>query len=247
MTVSHAPKIALVFSLAALLYAAAGCGGGDCVDFDPQGRCIEATDTGGDTVASGVVVESGVVSIPLATLTRDSLGILNDDGWCECGFCHTVWLMSSESATLGTAAETAYGAFLAEVATKLGPNPRKIEVTKVSVTVDPASVSVSGYEQVLTDIGVYLIGEDVFELGTFTEVVGDTVSMNVADPGDLQPRWHDAYLSGDYIVRFRGSTPGSQYTSLCSCPPSCPDCECTEFPDTFELKLIVNLEFRAEG
>jgi hypothetical protein len=237
---------ALVFSCAAILFTPA-CGGGDCVDFDPQGRCIEATDTGGDTVARGVVVESGVVSLPLATLTRDSLEIGTPDGWCECGFCDAVWTLREESEKLGTDPATAYGAFLAEVATKLGPSPRKIEVTSLAVRIDPTSVNLAAFEQVLTDISVWMIGGDYpFELGTFTKIAGTSLSQSVSDPEGYQPGWHDVFLSGDYSLRFLGDTQGSKYATKCWCPPGC-DCECTQFPDDFELKLIVELRLRAEG
>lgn len=237
--------LTLLSSLALLTLGA--CDGGDCVDFDPQGRCIKADTTGGDTVATGVVVESGVVSIALPVITERSRSILNDDGWCECGFCHTVWFMRSDSASLSTGAPAAYTAFLDEVADKLGSNPRTIEVTRVSVAIDPSSVNVTGYEQVLTDLVVYLAGENVFELGAFTGVTGVNVATDVADPGNLLPLWRDPFLSGDYVVGLRATTAGSRYTSNCVCAPQCPDCACTEFPDTFELKLVVNLELRAEG
>jgi hypothetical protein len=134
---------------------------------------------------------------------------------------------ASEDKNINTESGNPYAEFLKNARAKLGGrDPGYIEVASAFVRVHSDSKNVIAFEQVFTDLELFLANsQTTIPAGTRTSPTGTSVQMKVPDDLDYEPV-AASMRSGDFKVGVRGGTVATP-------------------PVDFDMKLTIDLKFTA--
>jgi len=134
---------------------------------------------------------------------------------------------ASEDKNINTESGNPYAEFLKNARAELGGrDPRFIEVVSAFVRVHADSKNVIAFEQVFTDLELFLSNsQTTIPAGTRANPTGTSIEINVPDDLDYEPV-EASMLGGDFKVGVRGATVAT--------PPA-----------DFDLKLTIDLKFTA--